>query len=142
MIQTSNTLLINVLISSWFVQWSTHNVNNYFHSLDLFCTQFNDIEPFGCFISIAMRGLLLYGNTMSESALTRLEVNGGNVIRGGRASTIRRMKSLVVENKHGRLPFFNDPDGVRISVRINTHQTEQRRPARRCAHCRSWKTGR
>lgn len=93
-----------------------------------------------------MRDLLEFENTLSASHRRVLEdaLSGCDVIRGANTATIRRLTGLIANNRHSRIPFFNEPDGFRIHPRIQTHNPVQRRPARwgvLCGSVRNRATG-
>lgn len=62
-------------------------------------------------------------------------MSGGDVIRGASATTVRRITVLIAKTRHRCVPFFNEPNDVRISLRIQMNHPVQRRPARWCALC-------
>lgn len=82
-----------------------------------------------------MKQLLEYGNKLSASNSVRATLYGGDVVRGGNTATVRHLTGLIATTSHRRVPLFNDPDGVRIILRIRMHKPIQRRPTSWCALC-------
>lgn len=134
-IQTCKTLLIHPYNSWRFVEWSAHNGDRQLDSLDKFRSTFNEMEPFGYFVALVATELLTYGNILTASSTTRLASTGGAVSRGANSATIRRLKVQIAKNQHRWMPFFNDPGGVLIRLRIHMHQPIELRAPRWCALC-------